>query len=98
MKKIMTIIAMGILCMCATSCSDVIEDAYMAEQYYKLYRAEGRADAALYKAEFMEYYQSMSESERERYKAYRKQMDEEARKFASMEKNIKAEAEQMLNE
>ena len=38
MKKILTIIAMGVLCMCVTSCSDICEEAYIKEQEYKLFR------------------------------------------------------------
>ena len=97
MKKIM-IIAMGVFCMCVTSCSDICKDAYMAEQAYKLYREKGWADSTLYKNEFIEMYQSMSRYEQQKYKSYREQMDAELREQAAAEYFARLEALKMLNE
>ena len=97
MKKIM-IIAMGVLCLCVTSCNDICKDAYMAEQTYKLYREKGWSDSTLYKNEFIEMYQSMTYNEQQRYKSYREKMDTELRELATIEAQTKAEALQMLNE
>ena len=98
MKK-MIIIAMGVLCMC-TSCSDIKEDAYMAENLYKYYKNMdgGSAAAMKYEKEFKELYQSMTEVERRQYKTYRKRMNQEAAQFRQQEEIIKAEANAMLNE
>lgn len=98
MKKIMTIIAMGVLCMCVTSCYDICEEAYIKEQEYKLFREKGWADSTLYKNEFIELYQSMSYKEQQRYKAYREHMDTEARELRTIEEQTRAEALQMLGE
>lgn len=101
MKKILTIIAMGVLCLCmCTSCSDICEDAYMAENMYKYYKDMdgGSAAAMKYEAEFKELYQSMTEVERRRYKSYRKRMNQEAAQLRQQEETIKAEALQMLND
>ena len=98
MRKIMIIIAMGVLCMCVTSCSYIYEQAYVAEQEYKLFREKGWSDSTMYKHEFIEMYQSMSYKEQQKYKAYRERMNAEARELAFMEAQIKAEAEQMLSE
>ena len=98
MKKMIFTIAMGVLCMCVTSCSDICKDAYMAEQAYKLYREKGWSDSTLYKNEFIEMYQSMTYNEQQRYKSYREKMDTELRELATIEAQTKAEALQMLNE
>ena len=98
MKKIMIIIAMGVLCMCVTSCSDICKDAYMAEQAYKKYREKGWSDSTLYKNEFIEMYQSMTYNEQQRYKAYREHMDAELREQAAAEDFARLEALKMLNE
>ena len=97
MKKIM-IIAMGVLCLCVTSCNDICKDAYMAEQTYKLYREKGWSDSTLYKNEFIEMYQSMTYNEQQRYKAYREHMDAELREQAAAEDFARLEALKMLNE
>ena len=98
MKRMMTIIAMGVMCMCVTSCSDICKDAYMAEQAYKLYREKGWSDSTLYKNEFIEMYQSMNYNEQQRYKAYREHMDAELREQAAEEDFARLEALKMLNE
>lgn len=98
MKKIMTIIAMGVLCMCVTSCSDICEEAYIKEQEYKLFREKGWADSTLYKNEFIELYQSMSYKEQQRYKSYREHMEAEALELRSIEAYTRAEALKMLSE
>lgn len=98
MKKIMTIIAMGVLCMCVTSCYDICEEAYIKEQEYKLFREKGWADSTLYKNEFIELYQSMTYKEQQRYKSYREQMEAEALELRSIEAYTRAEALQMLGE
>ena len=100
MRKMIFTIAMGVLCLCVTSCSDICEDAYVAEQMYKHYKSMdgGSAAAAQYEAEFMELYTSMSYNQRERYKAYREHMDTEARELATMEQHIKDEVRAMLSE
>lgn len=91
-------IAMGVLCLCVTSCSDLCKDAYMAEQAYKLYREKGWADSTLYKNEFIEMYQSMNYNEQQRYKSYREHMDAELREQAAAENFARLEALKMLNE
>jgi hypothetical protein len=98
MKRMMTIIAMGVLCMCVTSCSDICKDAYMAEQAYKLYRNKGWSDSTLYKNEFIEMYQSMTYKEQQRYKSYREKMDAELREQAAVEDFARMEALKMLSE
>ena len=100
MKKIMTIIAMGVLCLCVTSCSDICEEAYTAEQMYKYYKDlnGGYAAAMQYKQEFLNLYQSMTDSQQRRYKVYRERMNTEARELRSIEENTKAEALKMLEE
>ena len=98
MKKILTIIAMGVLCMCVTSCSDICEEAYIKEQEYKLFREKGWADSTLYKNEFIELYQSMSYKEQQRYKAYREHMEAEALELRTIEAYTRAEALKMLSE
>lgn len=98
MKKIMIIIAMGVLCICVTSCSDICKDAYMAEQAYKLYKEKGWSDSALYKNEFIEMYQSMTYKEQQRYKSYREKMDAELREQAAVEDFARMEALKMLSE
>ena len=98
MKKIMTIIAMGVLCMCVTSCSDICEKAYIKEQEYKLFREKGWADSTLYKNEFIQLYQSMSYDQQQEYKEYRKAMEVEAIELATYLEHTKTEALQMLNE
>ena len=97
MKKIM-IIAMGVLCICVTSCSDICKDAYMAEQAYKLYKEKGWSDSVLYKNEFIEMYQSMTYKEQQRYKSYREKMDAELREQAAVEDFARMEALKMLSE
>ena len=94
----MTIIAMGVLCMCVTSCYDICEEAYIKEQEYKLFREKGWADSTLYKNEFIELYQSMTYKEQQRYKSYREQMEAEALELRSIEAYTRAEALQMLGE
>lgn len=98
MKKIMIIIAMGVLCICVTSCSDICKDAYMAEQAYKLYKEKGWSDSVLYKNEFIEMYQSMTYKEQQRYKSYREKMDAELREQAAVEYFARMEALKMLSE
>jgi hypothetical protein len=98
MKKMIFTIAMGVLCMCVTSCSDICKDAYMAEQAYKLCREKGWADSTLYKNEFIEMYQSMTYKEQQRYKSYREKMDAELREQAAVEDFARMEALKMLSE
>lgn len=98
MKKMIFTIAMGVLCMCVTSCSDICEEAYVAEQTYKHYREKGWADSLVYKNEFIDLYQSMTYDQQQRYKSYREHMNTEAREMASILKTTKAEALQMLSE
>lgn len=100
MKKILTIIAMGVLCLCVTSCSDVCEEAYMAELNYKYWKGVNPYSSAAiqYEKEFMELYQGMSEVERRQYKTYRKRMEQEAAQLRQQEETVKAEANAMLNE
>ena len=98
MKKIMIIIAMGVLCICVTSCSDTCKDAYMAEQAYKLYKEKGWSDSVLYKNEFIEMYKSMTYKEQQRYKSYREKMDAELREQAAVEDFARMEALKMLSE
>lgn len=97
MKKIM-IMVMGVLCMCVTSCSNIYEQAYVAEQEYKLFREKGWADSTLYKNEFIELYQSMSYQEQQEYKAYRERMNTEAFELRTIEAYTRAEALKMLQE
>lgn len=98
MKKTILSIAMGVLCLCATSCGNVYESAYEAEQTYKLYREKGWSDSLRYKNEFIDIYQNMTFKEQQRYKSYREKMDAELRELASMEEFARLEALQMLNE
>lgn len=98
MKKMIVTIAMGVLCLCVTSCSDICEEAYIKEQEYKLYREKGWTDAHLRKQEFLDLYQSMTYKEQQRYKAYRERMDTEARELRTIEEQTKAEALKMLEE
>ena len=93
MKKIV----LGVLCalsMCLTSCGNICEDAYFAEIMYKdcIKRNDGKY--ITYKNQFMDLWWSMDESEREEYKAYRAQMEEEAKRI----KEIDDEAIRLLNE
>lgn len=98
MKRMMTIIAMGVMCMCVTSCTDKYEEAYMAEQMYKYHKSLCSPSSIRYEGEFMELYTSMTDEERTRYKSYREHMDTEARELRTIEERIKAEAQAMLNE
>lgn len=99
MKKIMTIIAMGVLCLCVTSCSSKIEEAYVAECQYKYYKSiDGHAAAAQFEAEFMELYTSMTYDQQQRYKEYRKAMEVEAIELATYMEHTKEEARAMLND
>ena len=98
MKKMIFTIAMGVLCMCVTSCSDICEEAYIKEQEYKLFREKGWADSTLYKNEFIEIYQSMSYKEQQRYKSYREHMNTEAFELRMIEEHTRAEALQILEE
>ena len=96
MKKIMTIIVMGV--MCITSCTDKYEDAYMAEKMYKYHKSLRSPSSVKYEEEFMELYTSMTDEERTRYKFYRNKMDTEARELRTIEELIEKEARTMLNE
>ena len=93
MKKIV----LGVLCalsMCLASCGNTCEDAYFAEIMYKDSVKRNDAKSVMYKNQFMEIWWSMSESEREEYKVYRAQMEEEIKR----NKEIDAEGMRLLNE
>ena len=93
MKKIV----LGVLCalsMCLTSCGNICEDAYFAEIMYKDCVKRNDGKQVLYKNQFMEIWWSMSDSEREEYKVYRAQMEEEVKR----NKEIDNEAVRLLNE
>lgn len=98
MKKMIFTIAMGVLCLCVTSCSDICEEAYVAEQTYKHYRENGYADSLVYKKEFIELYQSMTYDQKQQYKEYRRVMEVEAIELATYLEHTEAEALQMLSE
>ena len=100
MKKMIFTIAVGVLCMFATSCSNKFEDAYMAENLFKYYKdlSGGGAAALQYKEQFVELYTSMTEEERARYKSYREHMDKEARELRAAEEKAEAEAKAMLGD
>ena len=98
MKKTIIAIAMGVLCLCATSCVNVYEDAYVAEQTYKHYREKGWADSLTYKQEFIDLYQSMTYAQQKKYKSYRERMDTESREMRAMEEFSRLEALKMLSE
>ena len=98
MKKMIFTIAMGVLCMCVTSCSNSYEQAYVAEQEYKLFREKGWEDSTLYKNEFIELYQSMSYQEQQEYKTYRERKNTEAFELRTIEAYTRAEALKMLEE
>ena len=98
MKKTIITIAMGVLCLCVTSCTNVYEDAYVAEQTYKHYREKGWVDSLMYKQEFIDLYQSMTYKQQQKYKSYRERMDTESREVRAMEESARLEALQMLSE
>ena len=94
MKKMIFTIAMGVLCMCVTSCSDKMEDAYMAEILYKDAVKRNDAMELKYKQNFMEIWLSMTDDERTEYRNYRTYMENETARFMAVEK----EAEELLSE
>lgn len=97
MKKI-TIVVMGLIAMCATSCAGKYEKAYSLEQCYRSCKRLQHVDALRWEMEFMKAYQAMSYSEREEYKVYRERKDVEARELDTYKKHIEEEAHKLLND
>lgn len=94
MKKIMIIIAMGVLCICVTSCSDICKDAYMAEILYRDAVKRNDAMELKYKEDFLNIWCSMSDEERTEYRNYRTYMERETEQMMAIER----EAIDLLNE
>ncbi len=93
MKKIM-IMAACVFSMLMTSCSDIYQDAYMAEILYRDAVKRNDAMELKYKEDFLNIWCSMSEEERTEYRNYRTYMEREAEQMMSIER----EAIDLLNE
>lgn len=94
MKKMIIIAAMAVLCLCATSCSDVYQDAYMAEILYRDAVKRNDAMEVKYKQEFLDIWHSMTDDERIEYRNYRSSMESETEQMMKIEQ----EAIELLNE
>lgn len=94
MKKMIITIAMGVLCLCVTSCSDIYEDAYMAEIFYRDAVKRNDAMELKYKQDFLNLWHSMTDDERIEYRNYRSYMESETEQM----KKIEQEAIELLNE
>lgn len=93
MKKIM-IMAACVFSMLMTSCSDIYQDAYMAEILYRDAVKRNDAMELKYKEDFLNIWCSMSDEERTEYRNYRTYMERETEQMMAIER----EAIDLLNE
>ena len=77
MKKMVLFIAMGVLCLCVTSCGNIVQDAYIAEINYRDAIKRNDVMELKYKQEFLDIYCSMNEQERIEYRKYRIDIEKE---------------------
>ena len=100
MKKSIVFVVLVLIAISVSSCGNIYEDAYEAEQLYKAKKAEPklvRGTLEGYEAKFLSIYESMTRNEQIRYKAYRERENKRMARELEEIKRVKTEAVKMLN-